>query len=132
MASASVDNALGGSDARLEGAPDRRPAKVCPRYHAAVEMIGRRWTGAILVTLLDGPVYFRELGGAIPGVSDRLLSRRLRELETEGLVVRAVHDGPPARVSYSLTETGLALEPAIRELHRWAQGWGAANGVEPG
>lgn len=126
MASTSVDNARReGAEARLPG--NGVPATVCPRFHAAVELIGRRWSGAILITLLDGPLYFRELGGAVPGMSDRLLSQRLRELEAQGLVERCVHDGPPARVSYALTETGGALEPAIRELHAWAQGWEAAG-----
>lgn len=96
---------------------------VCPRFHAAVELIGRRWVGVIVVTLLEGPRYFRDLGAAVPEMSDRLLSQRLRELEREGLVERSVHDGPPARVSYALTAAGRALEPAIDELHAWAQRW---------
>lgn len=94
---------------------------VCPRFHAAVELIGRRWTGAVLFRLVDGPHFFRELLAAVPGISDRLLSQRLRELEAEGLVERSVHEGSPARVSYCLSETGRELEPALRELHRWAQ-----------
>jgi DNA-binding HxlR family transcriptional regulator len=98
-------------------------AHVCPNFHAAVELIGRRWTGAILWSLVDGPRYYSELRDAIPGMSDRLLSTRLRELEGEGLVERSVHPGTPPRVSYALTATGLGLEPAIRELHAWAQGW---------
>ncbi len=106
------------------------PPTVCPRFHAAVELIGRRWVGAILVTLLDRPLYFSELGSAVPKMSDRLLSQRLRELEAEGLVARCVHDGPPARVSYSLTAVGLALEPAIRELEEWARRWEQASGRE--
>lgn len=94
---------------------------VCPRFHAAVELVGRRWTGAILFKLIDGPHYFRELLAAIPGISDRLLSQRLRELEAEGLVERSVHDGAPARVSYCLSEAGMELEPALRALYQWAQ-----------
>jgi DNA-binding HxlR family transcriptional regulator len=124
MASTSVDKA-GGEGA---GNGSRTRSTVCPRFHAAVELIGRRWAGAILVTLLDGPCFFRELGAAIPGVSDRLLSQRLRELEAEGIVARLVHDGPPARVSYELTELGHELEPAIRELGEWAQRWERSNG----
>lgn len=103
------------------------PARVCPHFHAAVELIGRRWAGAILITLLSGPRYFRELGAAVPGMSDRLLSQRLRELESAGLVQRCVHDGPPARVSYALTDAGRALEPAMDELHTWARRWEAAE-----
>ncbi len=99
-------------------------ARVCPDFHAAIELIGRRWAGAILIALAGGPHYFAELGTAIPGLSDRLLSRRLRELEAAGLVERSVHDDcSPARVSYALTEKGRALEPALGELRSWAQEW---------
>ncbi len=118
MASTSVDNA-GREGAGVAASPQG----VCPRFHAAVELIGRRWVGAILFTLLEGPQYFSELAAAVPKMSDRLLSQRLRELEAEGLVARSVHDGPPARVSYELTAVGAELEPAIGELHDWAQRW---------
>jgi DNA-binding HxlR family transcriptional regulator len=94
---------------------------VCPRFHAAVELVGRRWSGALLLKLIDGPHFLRELLAAIPGISHRLLSQRLRELEAEGLVERSVHDGVPARVSYCLSESGRELEPALRELYEWAQ-----------
>ena len=103
---------------------------VCPRFHSAVELVGRRWTGAILFKLIDGPHYFRELTATVPGISDRLLSQRLRELEAEGLVERSVHDGPPARVSYCLSAAGEELEPTLRELYDWAQRH-AVNGSRP-
>jgi DNA-binding HxlR family transcriptional regulator len=112
-----------GPTPRGESRNGRAAARVCPDYHAAIELIGKRWTGAILCALTEGPHYFAELSLAIPGLSDRLLSSRLRELEAEGLVERSVHVGGPARVSYSLTEKGKALEPAIRELRAWAQRW---------
>jgi DNA-binding HxlR family transcriptional regulator len=102
-------------------------ARVCPHFHAAVELIGKRWAGAILWALSERPHYFTELSFAVPGLSDRLLSQRLRELEAEGLVERSVHRGPPARVSYALTDKGRALEPAIRELRAWARQW-SGNG----
>ncbi len=98
-------------------------AGVCPHFHAAIELIGKRWTGAILCALTDGPLRFGELARAIPGLSDRLLSQRLRELEGEGLVEREVESGTPVHVSYSLTEKGAGLEPAIGELKRWARRW---------
>ncbi len=88
-------------------------------------MIGKRWAGAILWTLAEGPRFFGEVCQAVPGLSDRLLSRRLRELESEGLVSRVVHEGNPPRVSYSLTDKGEALQPAIRELGAWAKAWKA-------
>ena len=102
------------------------PARVSPEFHHAVELIGKRWTGAILWALSERPHFFAELCQAVPGLSDRLLSRRLRELEREGLVERSVHPGTPARVSYALTEKGMALRPAIRELSSWAQSWNGA------
>jgi len=96
---------------------------VCPHFHAAIELIGKRWTGAIVCVLGEQPMRFGELGKAVPGLSDRLLSRRLRELEDEGLVEREVEAGTPTRVVYSLTEKGAALGPAIRELRLWAKDW---------
>ncbi len=66
---------------------------VCPHFHAAIELIGKRWTGAILSALTEGPQRFAELVRAVPGLSDRLLSQRLRELEEEGLVEREVEAG---------------------------------------
>ena len=98
---------------------------VCPHFHAAIELIGKRWTGAIVCALTDGPLRFGELVRAVPGLSDRLLSRRLRELEDEGLVEREVEASSPVRVTYSLTEAGAELDPAISELKLWAKRWRA-------
>lgn len=111
---------------RARSAPARRngrAARVSPDFHTAIELIGRRWTGAILWALAERPHYFAELTDCVPGLSDRLLSRRLRELESTGLVERSVHEGAPARVSYALTEKGRALEPVLGELERWARAW---------
>lgn len=107
----------------IAAAPGPAPARACPEFHAAVELIGKRWTGAILWALIERPHYFAELKAGIEGVSDRLLSQRLRELESEGLVERSVHPGTPARVSYALTECGRDLEPAVTELRDWARRW---------
>jgi DNA-binding HxlR family transcriptional regulator len=96
----------------------------CPFYHEAVELIGRRWTGAIVDVLLQRPALrFSEIANAVPQLSDRLLSERMKELEARGLVERAVHAGPPVRVEYSLTQMGYALAPALGELKHWAQRW---------
>jgi DNA-binding HxlR family transcriptional regulator len=99
------------------------PAAVCPHFHAAIELIGKRWTGAIVCALTERPMRFGELVKAVPGLSDRLLSQRLRELEEEGLVQREVEAGTPVRVTYSLTEVGAELGPAIAELKIWAKRW---------
>ena len=101
--------------------------RVCPHFHAAVELIGRRWSGAILCALTDGPLRVAELAHSVPGLSDRLLSQRLKELESEGLVERTVHAGSPVRVEYTLTDKGSALEPAIGELRTWARRWNDAK-----
>ncbi len=98
-------------------------SKVCSRFHHAVELIGRRWTGAIISLMLRGPQGFNEMMAAVPGLSDRLLTERLRELESEGLVRRTVIPGPPVRVTYELTEAGASLKPVIDSLGRWAEEW---------
>ena len=102
-------------------AKGRDLAGFCPRFHYAVELIGRRWTGAIVRALCGGPLRFNELLSTVPGLSDRLLTERLRELEREHIVSRVVVSGPPVRVQYSLTERGIELEPIIRALGEWAE-----------
>lgn len=97
--------------------------KLCERYHHAVELIGRRWSGAIISVMLRGPQGFNELLSAVPGMSDRLLAERLRELESEGLVRRTVRPGPPVRVRYELTTAGEGLKPVLDGLGKWAQRW---------
>ena len=107
-----------------------QPPACCPLYHEAVELIGRRWTGAIVAVLLDhGPMRFSEIAQAVPELSDRLLSERMKELEARGLVVREVDSGPPVRVRYRLTNMGRALAPAVDELHVWARNWLVAPGA---
>jgi DNA-binding HxlR family transcriptional regulator len=109
---------------------DQAVQGVCPHFHAAIELIGKRWTGAIVCALTERPLRFGELAKAVPGLSDRLLSQRLRELEDEGVVEREVEPGTPVRVTYSLTEKGAELRPAIRELRLWARRW--KRGRSPG
>ncbi|HEY2715789.1 MAG TPA: helix-turn-helix domain-containing protein [Solirubrobacterales bacterium] len=103
------------------------PSEVCPHFHAAIELIGKRWTGAIVCAMTERPMRFGELRRVVPGLSDRLLSQRLRELEEEGLVQRDVEAGTPVRVTYSLTVRGEELGPAIRELRIWAKRWNCAG-----
>jgi DNA-binding HxlR family transcriptional regulator len=100
---------------------------VCPDFHAAIELVGKRWSGAIVSALTEGPMRFGELAKAVPGLSDRLLSQRLRELEDAGVVEREVEPGTPVKVSYSLTEKGADLGPAISELRAWARRWKRAG-----
>jgi DNA-binding HxlR family transcriptional regulator len=100
-----------------------KPKQVCPHFHGAVELIGRRWAGAILYALTSGPLHFAELKEAVPGMSDRLLSCRLKELEGAGLVKREVQEGNRVRVSYELTRKGHSLEPVMGGLREWARAW---------
>ena len=102
--------------------PDSRP-RCCSLYHRAVELVGKRWTGAILLVLMDGPLRFSEIGQLVPDLSDRLLSERLKELEAEEIVERRVRGGSPVRVEYSLTRKGRALEPALRALKNWSHSY---------
>lgn len=107
-------------------------ASFCPYYHQAVELIGRRWTGAILRELLHDRCRFSDVRNAIPGLSDRLLSERLRELESEGIVERKVFPEVPVRIEYRLTEKGRALESAVAAISEWADEWlRNGDGVEP-
>lgn len=99
------------------------PSGCCPLYHEAVELVGRRWTGAIIHVLFDGPHRFCEIGQAIPELSDRLLSERMKELEARAVVERRVLSEPPGAVVYALTDKGRDLEPALGELKAWAHRW---------
>ncbi len=99
-----------------------RPA-CCGKYHSAVELIGKRWTGAILFVLMDGPLRFSEVKLLVPDLSDRLLSERLKELESVEIVERRVEDRNGVRVQYALTAKGAALEPVVRSLKGWARSW---------
>jgi len=100
----------------------------CPVYHHAVELIGRRWTGAILRAMLFGATRFSDIAASIPGLSDRLLSERLKELEAEGIVSRDVYAQTPVRIEYHLTEKGQALSTVIEAISDWANTW-SANAV---
>lgn len=103
-----------------EGGPSL--SAFCPRFHHAVELVGRRWTGAILRAMFAGNVRFSDIAATVPGLSDRLLSERLKELTAEGLVERVSHhDG--GRVEYRLTTMGHELAPVIECLSDWANRW---------
>ena len=102
---------------------ERRKPAVCARFHEAVELIGARWSGAILQVLMQGPVRYADLRTAVPEISDRMLCERLRALESADIVVRRVSPEPPVRVDYELTAKGRALEPALHAIGAWAEKW---------
>ena len=100
----------------------------CPHYHKAVEIIGARWSGAILQVMLGGATRFGAIEAAIPEMSSRMLSQRLKELEAAGLAERSVLPEKPVRISYRLTAKGRALAPVVRALSAWASRWVATRG----
>ena len=99
----------------------------CADFHHAIEVIGRRWTGAIVRALLTGTCRFSDVAEVVPGLSDRLLSERLKELELEGIVTRVVIPETPVRIEYRLTAKGRDLEPVVRALAEWAERWALAE-----
>jgi DNA-binding HxlR family transcriptional regulator len=106
--------------------PSRSAAsEACARGDAALarafEFLGKRWNGVVLGNLREGPAGFRELSRAIGGISDSVLSDRLSDLAEAGLIARTVDEGPPLAVSYSLTDRGSALIPALEQISLWAQ-----------
>lgn len=100
----------------------------CPAYHHAIELIGRRWSGVIIRAMIHGATRFSDIHAAIPGISDRLISERLKELEAEGVVVRTVVPSTPVRVDYALTEKGRALGDVVAAVATWAEVWCAPSG----
>jgi DNA-binding HxlR family transcriptional regulator len=103
--------ALSGQAEHEEGA--------CQAIKGVFTLLGKRWSGLILVTLMEGPARFSALARLVPGVSERMLSERLSELASAGLITRLVDEGPPVNVTYALTPCGEALRPALAELERW-------------
>ena len=102
---------------------------LCTRFHRASELIGRRWTGAIIYMLLQSsPCRFATLRSSIPDITDRMLSERLQELEREGIIDRTVIPETPVRVEYALTRKGRALAAPMDAISDWAERWGE---VEP-
>jgi len=97
--------------------------ELCPKFHAAVELIGRRWCGALIRVLMEGRLRYSALKDAVPDISDRMLSERLKELEAEGIIHRIVTPDTPVRVEYELTPKGRALEEPLRTLGDWASTW---------
>ena len=97
------------------------PPQLCQKFHHASELIGRRWTGAILYVLMSTRCRFAALREAIPDITDRMLSERLHELEEEGIVERTVVPDTPVRVEYALSVKGRGLATTIEAISVWAE-----------
>ncbi|MEH7416283.1 helix-turn-helix domain-containing protein [Neobacillus drentensis] len=94
---------------------------ICTNFHNAIEFIGKRWMGAVIFSLMEGSKRYHEIIAAIPGISDRLLTERLRDLESEGLLTKKMIAASPKRVEYELTPAGKDLEEVINTLIKWAK-----------
>jgi DNA-binding HxlR family transcriptional regulator len=107
---------------------------MCPRYEAAMELLGKRWTGLIIRMLMAGPMRFSAMRDQVERLSDRLLSERLKELEAAGVVVRRVYPETPVRIEYELTPMGREMEPIVAAIQAWAERWidGSALGQTGG
>ncbi|MDI3234339.1 helix-turn-helix domain-containing protein [Exiguobacterium antarcticum] len=97
------------------------PTALCPRVEHAFEILGKKWTGLILRHLMTKTCRFNEIQDAIPELSGRMLTERMKELEAEGIVVRTVIPERPIKIQYSLTDKGRQLEPVIRSIEEWAE-----------
>ncbi|NIH78899.1 winged helix-turn-helix transcriptional regulator [Amycolatopsis viridis] len=95
----------------------------CPYFASAMDMLGRRWAATVLRALLAGATRFSDISSAVPGMTDKLLSQRLKDLEADGLVERTVQASTPVRIEYRLTEKGAALGKVLLELNQWALEW---------
>ncbi len=104
--------------------------KRCPRFEKAVTILGKKWTPLILRSLMDGPRRFSGMCAYCPGLSDRLLSQRLQELEEAGVVERRVYSERPVVVEYTLTGKGQELREVLEALQRWADQWAVPAGQE--
>jgi DNA-binding HxlR family transcriptional regulator len=103
---------------------------MCPRYQRAVDILGKRWTTLIVRVLMPGARRFSAIKEAVPGLSDRLLSDRLKELESCAIVERLVFPETPVRIEYRLTTKGLELEGVVQAIQRWADCWEAQPGSQ--
>ncbi len=93
----------------------------CRAFQRAIEVLGRPWTAVILNTLQSGRKRFCEIGGGTPGLGDKVLSARLKDLESRGLIVRHVEPGPPVRVAYELSAKGRAFGSVAEAIERWGR-----------
>jgi DNA-binding HxlR family transcriptional regulator len=97
--------------------------QMCPRFEAAFGLLGKKWTGLIIRSLLDGEKRFCDMQTIIPALSARMLTERFKELEEKGILTRKVFPEMPVRIEYSLTEKGKALGKVMDEIQKWAEEW---------
>lgn len=95
---------------------------ICPKFEKAISLLSQRWTALVIYQLLARPQRFNEIQSSI-GISGKVLSDRLKELEQQGVVKREVIPETPVIIQYSLTEKGHSMEPILRTIEIWSQVW---------
>lgn len=95
---------------------------ICPKFEKAISLLSQRWTALIIYQLLVGPQRFKEIQSAI-GISGKVLSERLKELEKKDIVKREVIPETPVIIKYSLTEKGRSMEAILKSIENWSQQW---------
>ncbi|MDG0814643.1 winged helix-turn-helix transcriptional regulator [Cohnella rhizosphaerae] len=98
-------------------------SRMCPKYEHAAELLGKKWTGLIVRVLMGGPKRFKDMKEQIPDMSDKMLTDRMKELESSGLVKRTVYPEMPVRIEYELTDKGRDLEDVIESIQSWGEKW---------
>ncbi|WP_244904834.1 winged helix-turn-helix transcriptional regulator [Streptomyces prasinopilosus] len=111
--------------------PSYEDSRYCPKFHSAVELIGRRWNGAILLAIIRGADRYKDVLDAVPGLSERLLAQRLKELEQARIIERDVIPSTPVRITYHLTPRGIELAEAIEPLLAWGDRWIDLDSEDP-
>lgn len=96
---------------------------MCPKFENAFELLGKRWTGLIIRTLMGGQKRFSDISETIPNISARMLTERFKELEKEQIIIRKVYPETPVRIEYELSEKGRELEDVMDEIQKWAEKW---------
>ncbi|WP_153731524.1 winged helix-turn-helix transcriptional regulator [Sporosarcina obsidiansis] len=99
-----------------------KPSSICPKFEKAISLLSQRWTALVIYQLLSGTQRFSEIQAAV-GISGKVLSDRLKDLEQQGVVKREVIPETPVMIQYSLTEKGYALEPVLKEIENWSSAW---------
>jgi len=99
------------------------PEKLCPKMEATLEILGKKWIGLIVFTLLSGPKKFSEVEKFIPGLSSRMLAERLKELEKLDIIKKTIYPETPVRIEYILTQKGIDLSTTFDAIGAWAEKW---------
>ncbi len=97
--------------------------ELCPKFEKAFQLLGKKWNGLIIRSLMDGPKRFSDIKALIPELSDRMLTERFKELETEEIVIRKVYPDIPVRIEYSLSDKGRDLKTSMDNIQQWAENW---------